>query len=91
LEASLEQSKRDLVELRKELTNLEANPIRLETKTTSKKGVKTTEVLNAQEVEDYKNKLNDTKQRIADTETAITSMNRSLQATDTSKLESELE
>ena len=91
LEASLEQAKQDLAELKKELTNLEANPVRLETKTTSKKGVKTTEVLNAQEVEDYKNKLNTTRQQVADAEAAITSLNRSLQATDTSKLESELE
>ena len=91
IETSLEQAKNDLAELKKELTSLEANPVRLETKTTSKKGVKTTEILNAQEVETYKNKVNDTKAKIAEAEIAIGSLNKKLQTTDTSKLEDELQ
>lgn len=91
IEASLEKAKEDLVELRKELANLEANPVKAETRTTSKKGVKTTENLNAQEVENYKNKLNETKAKINDTERAITQLKKDLQSTDTSKMEEELE
>ena len=91
IEASLEKAKEDLAELRKELANLEANPVKAETRTTSKKGVKTTENLNAQEVENYKNKLNETKAKINDTERAITQLNKDLQSTDTSKMEEELE
>jgi hypothetical protein len=43
----LEKAREDLAQLRKELSNLEANPVKAETKTTSKKGIKTTENLNA--------------------------------------------
>ena len=91
IEASLEKAKEDLAELKKELANLEANPVKAETRTTSKKGVKTTENLNAQEVENYKNKLNETKAKINDTERAIIQLNKDLQSTDTSKMEEELE
>ena len=91
IEASLEKARENLALLRKELANLEANPVKAETKTTSKKGVKTTENLNAQEVENYKNKLNETKTKIGETERAITQLNKDLQSTDTSKMEEELE
>lgn len=91
IETSLEKAKEDLTQLRKELANLEANPVKAETRTTSKKGIKTTENLNAQEVENYKNKLNETKTKINDTERAITQLNKDLQSTDTSKMEEELE
>ena len=91
IETSLEKAREDLALLRKELANLEANPVKAETKTTSKKGVKTTENLNAQEVENYKNKLNETKAKISETERAITQLNKDLQSTDTSKMEEELE
>ena len=90
IETQLENAKKDLAELRKELANLEANPVKLETKTTSKKGVKTTENLNTQEVEDYKNKLNDTKTRITELDNTVKQLGKDLQLTDTSKLEEEL-
>ena len=91
IETSLEKAREDLAQLRKELASLEANPVKAETKTTSKKGVKTTENLNAQEVEDYKNKLNETKDKISETERAINQLNKDLKSTDTSKMEEELE
>lgn len=91
IETSLEKAREDLALLKKELANLEANPVKAETKTTSKKGVKTIENLNAQEVENYKNKLNETKAKISEAERAITQLNKDLQSTDTSKMEEELE
>lgn len=91
IEVSLEETRKTLKTLKSELAALEANPVKLQTKTTQKKGVKTTENLNSDAVEEYKNKLTDTKTRIGEVETSISQLEKKLQGADTSKMESELE
>ena len=90
IELSLEEARRTLKTLKGELASLEANPVKLQTKTTQKKGVKTTENLNSDAVEGYKNKLTDTKIKIDEVKTSISQLEKKLQDTDASKLESEL-
>lgn len=90
IEENLAKAREEAQKLEKELNNLQSNPIKAKTKTTTKEGIKTTETLNATEVEDYKNKLSDTKRKLDEVNASIVRLNKDLANTNTSKSEEEL-
>lgn len=90
IEENLAKAREEAQKLEKELNNLQSNPIKAKTKTTTKEGIKTTETLNATEVEDYRNKLSETKRELDEVNASITRLNKDLANTNTSKAEEEL-
>ena len=90
IEASLANAKTELESFQEELRKLQANPVSLKTKTSTTKGVKTTDVLNAEEYENYKKQLDSVKNKIAELEKNKRQLDKELASTDTSKAEKEL-
>lgn len=90
IEENLAKAREEAQKLEKELNNLQSNPIKAKTKTTTKEGIKTTETLNATEVEDYRNKLSETKRELDEVNASIARLNKDLANTNTSKTEEEL-